>query len=389
MIEQEVSEKSNSASAGLMERYLNHLNRLKNNHSIWKNPLLLACEKDNLKLEDFQYFFSQYYFYSKNFTRLLAACMVHCNNDFYRSKLSQNLWEEGGGLEIEQRHAELFRQFLIKSLGLDIKKLEFEGYSKYFFSQYLELCLNDTLTASAVLSFGTEGIVARLYKILKSGLLKCGMIESDLTFFNIHIECDDDHAVTLQELCLSFKNEKNWLEQAENAMISALDLRDNFFSEIYQGLQRRKFEKLISRIGKKSDEGINLNQTLKYHTERVQNTLYNNTDKDKKICFQVERVPFEAEILDPRVVNIPSGFTNELHNHAHETVFLILKGVGEVIVNDSIIPVEAGDMVYVPRWARHQTKNTGDSELKFFAVTDYGFTKNIPENSESIYRLKK
>ena|ERR1700678_1104862 len=118
MIEQEVSEKSNSASAGLMERYLNHLNRLKDNHSIWKNPLLLACEKDNLKLEDFQYFFSQYYFYSN-------------------------------------------------------------------------------------------------------------------------------------------------------------------------------------------------------------------------------------------------------------------------------IPVEAGDMVYVPRWARHQTKNTGDSELKFFAVTDYGFTKNIPENSESIYRLKK
>lgn len=369
------------------ETVLIHLNGLKNQHKIWQNPLLLACEKGLLKREDFQYLFAQYYFYSKNFTRLLAACMVRCNNDFYRSKLSQNLWEEGGGQDIQLRHAEIFRQFLIRNLDIELSKIHFESYTQLFFNQYLELCLNDTLESSAILSFGTEGIVAKLYGIFKKGMLNCGFFDEDLTFFNIHINCDDDHAITLQELCLSFHNEPNWLQRTEKALIAALDLRDHFFIEVYNSLQHLRFEKLISKIRKPSELSSSLHKI--YNISNLKNNLYNNTNKNEKIFFSVDRVPFDAEILDPRLVNIPAGFTNELHSHAHETVFLILEGKGEVEIDGIVLNVCSGDMVYVPRWAKHQTKNTGQNEMKFFAVTDYGFTKNIPENSESIYRLRK
>ncbi len=69
--------------------------------------------------------------------------------------------------------------------------------------------------------------------------------------------------------------------------------------------------------------------------------------------------------------------------------FLILEGEGEVLVGDQWLPVQAQSIVYVPRWIKHQTKNTGKKDLKFFAITDYGLTGRFPINSEAIYRGKK
>ena len=38
--------------------------------------------------------------------------MTSLESDLFRSLLSENLWEEGGGCEPEKRHAEIFRRFL-------------------------------------------------------------------------------------------------------------------------------------------------------------------------------------------------------------------------------------------------------------------------------------
>src|SRR5689334_2858427 len=65
-------------------------------HPIWSCQLLQHCELGHLSHGDFVYLFSQYHRYSRDFTRYLAAVMASCRNDYYRSRLSQNLWEEGG-----------------------------------------------------------------------------------------------------------------------------------------------------------------------------------------------------------------------------------------------------------------------------------------------------
>src|SRR3990167_1269801 len=98
---------------------LKKLTLLRDQHPIWQNPLLLSCQAGWLRFKDFQYLFSQYYLYSRNFTRFLAAVMVNCESDYHRSLLSENLWEEGGGIEIEKRHAEIFRVFLKQHLQVD------------------------------------------------------------------------------------------------------------------------------------------------------------------------------------------------------------------------------------------------------------------------------
>ena len=94
------------------------------------------------------------------------------------------------------------------------------------------------------------------------------------------------------------------------------------------------------------------------------------------IDFSVDRLPFAPEVLDPRIVRIPAGKYNEKHRHAHETVFYIIEGSGRVLINEAAIEVAPGDIVFVPRWAMHQSQNLGETEMTILAVTDYGLTGN-------------
>jgi oxalate decarboxylase/phosphoglucose isomerase-like protein (cupin superfamily) len=49
----------------------------------------------------------------------------------------------------------------------------------------------------------------------------------------------------------------------------------------------------------------------------------------------------------------------------------VLDGSGQVLIDDRVFPVRAGDTVLVPRWSMHQTQNLGRGELRFLAVTDF------------------
>lgn len=107
--------------------------------------------------------------------------------------------------------------------------------------------------------------------------------------------------------------------------------------------------------------------------------LYANRNERLNIDFHVERLPFpEIQTMDPRVVRIAPGKNNEQHKHAHESLFVILRGQGEVLVGERWHPVREGDVAFVPRWIVHQTKNASTSEeLVVLAITDFGFTSAV------------
>lgn len=102
--------------------------------------------------------------------------------------------------------------------------------------------------------------------------------------------------------------------------------------------------------------------------------IYNNQSDKLNIDFVVQRLPFPLEVLDPRIVTIPPHKTNELHKHAHETVFIFIAGSGHVKVDGMKIPVVPGDFVFIPRWCLHQSVNESDTDMIFLAVADFGIT---------------
>jgi pyrroloquinoline quinone (PQQ) biosynthesis protein C/quercetin dioxygenase-like cupin family protein len=346
-------------------------------HPLWRCRLLRACELGHLRRDDFRYLFGQYYHYSRNFTRFLGALLSRCDDDLHRARIAQNLWEEGGMQKPETRHAEIFRDFLVRALGVAIDELRCEPFAAQFVDRYLGYCLEaPPASASAFLALGTEAVVARLYGVFVEGLLHAGIEERDLNFFRIHMECDDEHAATLADITDSYRHDPQWEILVRTGMRAALDERLQFFEHLFDGLRANRLARTLARVQQKSalaPARPEQDQVLFARSQQGQ-PLYANRIERLNVDFSVTRVPFQAEVLDPRLVRIPAGRANERHRHAHETVFYVVAGWGRLRVNEGMFAVSAGDIAFVPRWALHQVENLGETEMTILALTDFGFT---------------
>lgn len=360
------------------EAAITQLHAAQREHPFWSNRLFTACAAGTLTRDDFKFIFAQYYLYSKNFTRYLAALMANCDNDYHRSRLSENLWEEGGGIAPEKRHAEIFRRFLSDGLEIDVSNIDYLDSTRFFVREYLDFCMHSHPGAgSAFLSLGTEGIVARMYGILLDGLLKAGIPEEHTTFFRLHMECDDEHAETLEKIMLSYASTPDWYNTCYRSMNYALGIRQRFFDKLYGFLEFRRIQPIIDNIQNRVSLAPDLPTLteLHYRMGAAATPLYNNVNERLNIDFSVERVPFKADVFDTRILRIAPNKNNERHKHPHESIFYVINGTGSVHVNEAEVGIKPGDVVFVPRWAMHQSFNTGTEELLILALTDFGLTE--------------
>ncbi len=375
---------------GIIESQLAALRELQRNHPFWNCRLLAGFDRGALSRDDLRYIFSQYHLYTSSFTRFLAAVMVNCESDLFRARLSENLWEEGGGCDPERRHAQLFRNFLHRSLGVDdVAGIDYAPFTRQFVRDYLDQSLRyEPMAATAFLAIGTEGIVPRVYEIMRSGLRQAGIPDNELEFFDIHIACDDAHAVTLEHMMISYADRPGWFEACAGALQRALDLRTEFFDRMFDALQKTRLDPLLARMQARRSLATGLDDAALCHRPGGDTiAMYANEVEKLNIQFTVERLPVAGEVLDPRMVRIPAGKFNEKHRHAHETLIHILEGSGQVLIDDRVLPVRAGDTVLVPRWAMHQTQNLGSGELRFLAVTDFHLSQRAFLGDPTDYRM--
>jgi quercetin dioxygenase-like cupin family protein/pyrroloquinoline quinone (PQQ) biosynthesis protein C len=359
---------------------LKELERFQAQHSIWNCRFIRACRAGLITRDDFKHVFGQYYRYSKNFTRYLTALMTNCESDYFRSRLSENLWEEGGGSDPEKRHAELFRRFLSDALDVDPLVIRYQSLADVFFHQYLDFCRNSSaLAGSAFLSLGTEGVISRLYGYFCEGLLKAEIPEEQLLFFRLHMECDDEHAITLAELMRSYSDTPGWFDQCKEAIDHALNIRRQFLDDVLDFVLQARVQGLMDRL-RDEHSLISKDATAKNFVNSrttpgvALSDLYSNKVEPLNIEFSVSRVDFDAEVFDVRRVSIAPHRNTEHHRHPHESLLTVVKGQGRVLVGDFTIDVKAGDTVFVPRWAMHQTQNSTDETMELLAVTDYGLS---------------
>ena len=370
------------------ETQLTALRCLQSEHPFWRCRLLAGFEQGAFSRDDLRYVFSQYHLYCSSFTRFIAAVMTSCESDLFRAQLSKNLWEEGGGCAPERRHAQIFRNFLRNSLGIeDVTRIEYAPQARSFVHEYLLQCQGEPMAAAAFLALGTEGIIARMYPIMRTGLVHAGIPESELEFFDSHVACDDEHAATLENLMKSYARQPGWFDACATALNRALELRAEFFDNLFDELQRSRLESMLGRMQGRESLARDLDDAALCHRAGGETiAMYSNENEKLNIEFTVERLPLAAEVLDPRMVRIPAGKFNEKHKHAHETLIHIIEGIGQVLIDDRVIPVRAGDSVLVPRWAMHQTQNLGTTELRFLAVTDFKLSQRAYLGDPTDYR---
>ena len=131
--------------------------------------------------------------------------------------------------------------------------------------------------------------------------------------------------------------------------------------------------------------------TSEFHADALagNSEIYRNRNKRLSIDFSVDVLKFAGtQVFDPRVVRIAPGANNELHRHAHESLFYVISGKAEVRIGDEALELEPGGVAFVPRWAFHQSRNLSQSEeLVILAITDFGLTKAVLGDYDKRTRL--
>lgn len=127
-----------------------------------------------------------------------------------------------------------------------------------------------------------------------------------------------------------------------------------------------------------------------YPRTGVNEVHYAHTDPRLGISFQVEKIPSQAlQVMEPRLIRIARGASNEKHRHAHEAMFVVLSGQGEIQIGNSCTTLAPGGIACVPRWVVHQCRNRSAShELVLLAITDFALTSAVLGDYDARTRLK-
>ncbi|MBN1681234.1 MAG: cupin domain-containing protein [Anaerolineae bacterium] len=67
-------------------------------------------------------------------------------------------------------------------------------------------------------------------------------------------------------------------------------------------------------------------------------------------------------------VDVQPGSQQTLHHHPETQVYVIVAGVGEMVVGDEKRHVTAGDLIYIPSDVVHGIVNTGDAVLMYVSA---------------------
>lgn len=82
-----------------------------------------------------------------------------------------------------------------------------------------------------------------------------------------------------------------------------------------------------------------------------------------KLLVGGERTP--SRHLTVGTCEIPPGASLLLHHHAPGEVYYVVDGEGVSEIGDVVTPIGPGTALWIPPDARHRTRNTGSTPLRF------------------------
>ncbi|MCO7627725.1 iron-containing redox enzyme family protein [Pseudomonas fluorescens] len=204
------------------------------------HELLLAMQGGHVSLQGMRYFLIQHHYYSRNFTRFLCAIINRLESLDDIKLLMENMQEEMGiDGDNKLTHAELFQRSL-RILGTH-PLAELPLPQTVDFTQcIMQLCRSENpVEGLAALCLGAEAIVPLIYRPILLALEGLNISEEGLEFFRLHIEEDEDHAITmlgiLQRLTHQIPEAKRLaIQTGRQAMLKRCVMFDAIWKEVSQ-----------------------------------------------------------------------------------------------------------------------------------------------------------
>ena len=330
-------------------------------HPLWQNPFLHMLAAGWATQDDFTYF-----------TPLLEHAK-RIRNQTYQSIIARSTQESAALLHQAQSLGGFSTELARWPVADDTAPLP--TYALYFEIQHQIQCQGDLASAYAhlfLLEYATDQIGTALQRAWdkknQPDLQTPQTPQTQQTPQTEHKPAINAQLALRQAIKLSH------YQLPDAVLESKLAILQRWFDDLYQGVRQNRTAQLINKIQAK--------RTLQTHPARsvsLEDSISHRVERDDKRQqdFSVARLPCDAQTLDPRIVRIAPGKFNNLHRHAHETLFCLIQGEGEILIGDAWVPVKTGQSVFAPRWVMHQTHNTGADELIMYAITDYYLSHQV------------
>jgi pyrroloquinoline quinone (PQQ) biosynthesis protein C len=205
------------------------------------HPFIRRCRDGTITRSALDVFLTQQAQYSSYFTRYLCALIANLDHSDDVFQLAENLAEElglgeGGG----QPHGRLFASML-SDLGIQQQDIRMYEETAHLIDTAFHYCRQrNPAYGLGALCLGAEAIVAPLYEDIIEGFTANGIQREHLKFFQVHVDCDDEHAETMKQILCRLHAERpqdlRYILEGAHAMI---DARLEFFSGILQGAEQR------------------------------------------------------------------------------------------------------------------------------------------------------
>jgi quercetin dioxygenase-like cupin family protein len=92
---------------------------------------------------------------------------------------------------------------------------------------------------------------------------------------------------------------------------------------------------------------------------------YNSNNATKQVLIGR---PDGANNFEVRFFTIPPNGKSSLDHHAHDHGVLVMYGRARVMLGERFDEVQAGDVVYIDSWERHQFENLTDEPFTFLCI---------------------
>jgi len=193
---------------------------------LMSHPFLRRCETGTATMAELRRYLVQQGHYGRHFTRYLCALISQLAHGDEVMRLAGNLAEElgfggGAGVPHARMYADMLRQF---DLSLDREPAS--PQTQALIDTMFMLCrAPGGASGLGALCLGAEAIVPAMYRRIIAGFSHHGVPVARLAFFQVHVECDDDHAGTmfdiLADACARSPVQREAVVAAAAAAISA------------------------------------------------------------------------------------------------------------------------------------------------------------------------
>jgi pyrroloquinoline-quinone synthase len=198
---------------------------------------LQRCRQGLMSRPELVRFVRQHHFYSRHFTRYLLALTSNLPDEADRLALMDNLFDEMGlGDHGGVPHSQIYRE-MMRALRVELGAEPILPSTQHLIDTMFECCRSPRpMVGFGALCLGAEAIVPRMYSSILRGFDGVGEPRANLSFFEIHIEADDEHAHTMRRIIdRELERDPQARTDLEYGASRAIAARIAFFEALDQG----------------------------------------------------------------------------------------------------------------------------------------------------------